>query len=70
MFSFIPIRRNSFFQEANRMAINSGLNICISGVKDPSYNNLCVVWQSIEVGSKVARGTVIEIKILRTDFED
>jgi len=57
-------------QEANRAAVNCGLNVCIRGVKDTTSSTLTVVSQSLEAGTKVKRGSVIEIMLLRTDFED
>ena len=56
--------------DANKLATNCGLNIKITGVTDINADCLNVTAQSIEAGVRVARGTVIEIKLQRTDFED
>ena len=55
---------------ANSLAINSGLNIKIRGVTDKFSDYLSVVSQSIPPGTSVRRGEVIELTLLRTDFED
>ena len=56
--------------EANKLAINAGLNIRIIGINDPTSSQLTVVEQSFEPGSRVRRGEVITIKLYQTDFED
>ncbi len=57
-------------EEASKLATNIGLNIKINGVKDINSSVLSVVSQSLATGNEVSRGTVIEIGVLRTDFED
>ncbi len=56
--------------EANATATNAGLNILITGVTDLTSSVISVVGQSIPPGVAVPRGTVIELKLLNTDFED
>lgn len=56
--------------QANSLATNAGLNILITGVKDTSSPNLTVVSQSLPPGTAVPRGYIIELQLLRTDFED
>ena len=57
--------------EANLIATNAGLNIKIIGVDDPALRKkLIVTEQSISEGEKVKTGTVIVIRVLKTDFED
>ena len=56
--------------EANVLATNTGLNISISGVRDITTDCVCVTAQSLPPGAKVARGEVIRLTLLRTDFED
>lgn len=57
--------------EASLKIQTSGLNIVFLGVTDKSYREkLTVVRQSIIPGESVPRGTVIEITVLKTDFED
>lgn len=56
--------------EANHLATNLGINLCIIGVNDPSCEVLRIVWQSLPPGDSARRGDVITIKALRTDFED
>lgn len=54
--------------EANRIILNSGLNIRIKG--NPQSSGATVISQSIPEGAVVKKGTVLEIEILYTDFED
>ena len=56
--------------EANLIATAAGLNVRILGVTDTSANGLTVTAQSLIPGDTVARGTVIEITVLKMDFED
>lgn len=53
-------------EEAVKKAINSGLNITLSG----SGNGGTVVYQSLPLGATVKRGEVIKLKTMITDFED
>ena len=57
-------------ESANNLATNFGLSIKIRGVSDKLTDYLNVVSQSIPPGTNVKRGEVIEITLLRTDFED
>ena len=57
-------------EEANKLIANCGLNVKISGVTDTDDASLRVVKQSHEAGTSVFAGTVIEIRLLKTDFED
>ncbi len=52
--------------EAVKCAINSGLNIKLSG----SYDEGTVVYQSIPLGANVEKGSIIELKTLVCDYED
>ena len=57
--------------EANAAATNAGLNIRIRGVTDTDTSGtLTVTDQSLIPGDAVARGTVIDITVLKLDFED
>lgn len=56
--------------EANRIATNMGLNIHITGVTDMTSEVLCIVSQSLPPTTVVKKGTVIEVRAMRTDFED
>ena len=57
--------------EANVLAASAGLNIKILGVDDRKTNNkLKVVKQSLICGDSVEEGTVIELTVLKLDFED
>ncbi len=51
--------------EAVKIAINSGLNIKLTGAVDRGQ----VTLQSLPVGANVKRGDIIELKILICDFE-
>jgi len=51
-----------------RAAMDAGLNVRIRGAKDSQ--SATVISQSVEAGTKVARGTVIEISIVHTDITD
>ena len=54
--------------EANKMIINSGLNIKIKGIRNGE--GALVVSQSLPSGTVVPYGTVIELEILYLDYED
>lgn len=57
--------------EANRIAVNSGLNIRIRGVRDfLSVDGAKVSMQSIPPGTEVKRGDVIVLTLLYYDSED
>ncbi len=57
--------------EANRILVDSGLNVRIRGVKDLSAGSiLTVALQSLKPGSTVVQGTVIEITAINLDHED
>ncbi len=55
-------------EAANRILVSAGLNVRIRGAKDSE--SATVISQSIEPGTMVARGTVIEISIVHTDITD
>ena len=55
-------------EAAMRILVNAGLNVRIRGAKDSQ--SATVISQSVEAGTKVARGTVIEISIVHTDITD
>ncbi len=52
-------------------AIGAGLNIKFEGIKEaaPSQSYI-VIKQSIPLGARVARGSVITLTVIKTDFED
>ena len=52
--------------EATQECINAGLNIKIKGSVDGGF----VVSQSLPLGARVARASVIELTVLVTDYED
>ena len=57
--------------EANISAQSLGLNVKFIGVTDREYRDrLTVVKQSLIPGDSVPIGTVIELTVLKTDFED
>ena len=57
--------------EANRIAVNSGLNIRIRGVRDFStVDGAKVSMQSIPPGTEAKRGDVIVLTLLYYDSED
>ena len=66
----VPALTGISLAEANRRAAEAGLNLKISGVNDPDSGVLTVVEQSMPPGVRVKVGTVIEVRALRTDFED
>lgn len=56
---------------ANQLLINSGLNVRITGTKNYlSGTGATVVSQSIEKGTMVPRGTVVEVRFLSLDGDD
>ena len=55
-------------EAAMRILVNAGLNVRLRGAKDSQ--SATVISQSVEAGTKVARGTVIEISIVHTDITD
>lgn len=63
---YIPNFVGMPINEAVNHAINSGLNISISG----SGNGGIVVSQSLPLGARVKRGEVINLTTLVTDYED
>jgi len=52
--------------EAVKIALNSGLNVKLTG----SIDGGTVVYQSLPVGALVERGSIIELKVLVYDYED
>ena len=56
--------------EANTRLGALGINVMIKGVRDTTRDYLRVVSQSVPPGAYVERGEVVEIVVLRTDFED
>ena len=61
----VPSLVGETLESATEIAINSGLNISISG----SFGGE-VVSQSLPVGALVKRGTVVNIKTIVLDYED
>ncbi len=58
-------------REANIAAQNLGLNVKFIGVTDREYRErLKVVSQTLIPGDSVPKGTLIELTVLKTDFED
>ncbi len=66
----MPDLRGMSAEAANNYAVSLGLNIKIVGVTDLRANCLTVTEQSIPPGTVVKKGSVVTIKLLRTDFED
>lgn len=62
----VPSLVGMTLENAVKTAINSGLNISISG----SGNGGMVISQSLPLGAIVKRGEVINLKTLITDYED
>jgi stage V sporulation protein D (sporulation-specific penicillin-binding protein) len=57
--------------EAIRLAVDSGLNVCIVGGELSSLSRQSTVSeQSLEKGTRVKRGSVIKIRPITTEFED
>ncbi len=57
-------------KDANIVLSNAGLNLSIEGSISSRCTTLTVVSQSIPVGARVKRGTVINLTLLGLDFED
>jgi len=58
-------------EEANRLLINSGLNVRIEGATNFKYGQGAkVVYQSYDEGAILAKGAVVTIKILFTEDKD
>ncbi len=56
-------------EAANRILINAGLNVSLSGTGS-SQETVTVVTQSVAPGSKVAKGTVVEISLMDLSITD
>ncbi len=57
-------------KEANLLLTNSGLNIAIYGGLSEKCTTVTVTSQSLPLGAKVKKGSVITLTVLGTDFED
>ena len=57
-------------KEANLLLTNIGLNIAISGGLSEKCTTMTVTSQSLPLGAKVKKGSVITLTVLGTDFED
>ena len=69
--SSVPDLLGLSLKEACIKANERGLSVTVKGVGDFSYENtLTVCKQSLIPGDSVPMGTVIEIYVLKTDFED
>ncbi len=55
-------------EAATRILVNAGLNVRIKGAKDGE--SATVISQSVDPGTMVARGTVVEISLVHTDITD
>lgn len=66
LYSIVPNLLGLELDEAVEKAINSGLNICITG----SSARGKVIKQSLPLGAQVKRGEVIILEALAVDFED
>ncbi|MBQ7836274.1 MAG: PASTA domain-containing protein, partial [Clostridia bacterium] len=64
----VPDVQGKTGEAANRILVNAGLNVRIMGAKDSQ--SATVISQSVEPGTMVARGTVVEINIVHTDITD
>ena len=57
-------------REANLLLSKSGLNVRITGGLSESCTGMTVTSQSLPLGAKVKKGSVITLTVLGTDFED
>lgn len=57
-------------KEANLLLTNLGLNIAISGGLSEKCTTVTVTSQSLPLGAKIKKGSVITLTVLGTDFED
>ena len=57
-------------KDANVLLTNLGLNINIIGGISGNCSSVTVITQSIPLGAKVKKGSVITLTVLGTDFED
>lgn len=62
----VPSLVGKDISEATEICINLGLNIEISGSK----NGGVITYQSLPVGSRIKKGSIIKLKALILDFED
>ncbi len=62
----VPALVGMSLSDAVKSAVNAGLNIRLTGSMDSG----AVVYQSLPLGAKVERGTIIELKTLVCDYED
>ena len=66
----VPSVVGKSIKEANLLLSTIGLNICISGSLSNTCTTVTVISQSLPVGAKVEKGSVITLTVLGTDFED
>lgn len=66
----VPSVVGKSIKEVNLLLSTIGLNICISGSLSNTCTTLTVISQSLPVGAKVEKGSVITLTVLGTDFED
>ena len=66
----VPTLTGLSIKDANLLAVQCGLNIKIKGGISGKCTTLTVIYQSLPVGAKVKRGTVIELNVIGLDFED
>ena len=66
----VPSLVGSSIRDANIILTNLGFNIKIEGGMSGACNTLTVISQSLPVGAKVKKGSVITLAVLGTDFED
>jgi len=66
LYSDVPDFLGIGIDEATKKAVDSGLNICITG----TYRGGIVTAQSLPLGAKVKRGEVVTLTVIAKDFED
>lgn len=64
----VPDLMNKTADAANKILLNSGLNVRISGATNGS--SATVISQSVEPGATVEKGTVVEIELRHLDMTD
>ncbi len=65
----VPALTGLSLAEANAVSVSAGLNLRVVGIKD-FESRAVVVTQSIALGERVKRGTVITLTVIYLDFED
>ena len=69
-YTVVPSVVGMSIKDANILLAQSGLNVRIIGGLSPGATSLTVTSQNLPYGAKVAKGSVITLTVLGTDFED